>query len=409
MNEPKLRYIITKHLLPMFPGTVLLTDSLELRRRVDLASFQDPSTIILWPGKDADYRLRIQRSQPFTYADVVFMSHFMGVINEIFDLENRVFFDQLLEGLIPLSIANYVSGHTQSRVGSCVKIIQQLENWASQTYEGQNITASIGFDPYIEDCQGPNLEDIWPLDFSAVLTSSFDTIITVDSDLRIYSFEALSSISNSSIAPYQLLNLAKWARARRALFSLNRKGEILIFRDGDLEFAKRSGRWIHYTHNTITKLMGRVGSPELRMSVYETSLDVAFSHTGGCISIVKSDCKNRLKKIVHNDDFLDLELGPKAHCIDTIVDKPFHEMDRRLRQELVAIDGATIIDHTGKILAVGAIIEVPPGSRGGARQAAAKALAKLGIAIKISADGGMTAFKINPKDSREVLTAFEFG
>ncbi|EDL62171.1 hypothetical protein [Gimesia maris] len=409
MDETRLRYIVSKYLLPMFPGTELLPDSIELNRRVDLASFKTPNKIILWPGRTADYRLLIQRSQPFSHTDVVFMSHFMGVINGIFDLQNRTFFNQLLEGLIPLSIANYVSGHTDSPVGTCVKIIQQLENWASQTYEGQNISASIGFDPSITDSRGPTLDEIWSVDFSAVLTSSVDTILVVDSDLHISSFEAVTYSEINSIAPYRMLALAQWSIGPKSLFCLNRRGEILVFRNGHLEFAKRSGKWVHYTHDSITKLMGRIGSPELRMSVYETCLDVGFSRTGGCISIVKSSCKHQLNKIVHNDDLLKLRIGPKSHCIDTIVNSPFHEIDRRLRQELAAIDGATIIDHDGNVLAVGAIVKVPSGSRGGARRASAISLARLGIAIKISADGGITAFKSSAENSDDVNIAFEIG
>jgi len=67
-------------------------------------------------------------------------------------------------------------------------------------------------------------------------------------------------------------------------------------------------------------------------------------------------------------------------------------LDRRLRQELVAIDGATLIDHKGTILAVGAILKIAGGSTGGGRLAAAKALSKLGVGIKVSQDGGITGF-----------------
>ena len=70
-----------------------------------------------------------------------------------------------------------------------------------------------------------------------------------------------------------------------------------------------------------------------------------------------------------------------------------HLSDRRLRQEILAIDGATILDHNGQILAAGAILKVPGGSSGGGRRAAAVALAALGVGIKVSADGGIEGFR----------------
>jgi hypothetical protein len=50
-------------------------------------------------------------------------------------------------------------------------------------------------------------------------------------------------------------------------------------------------------------------------------------------------------------------VSPKARLIRRIVgNSKFQQLDRRLRQELLAIDGATIIDHEGVVLAVGAIL-----------------------------------------------------
>jgi hypothetical protein len=51
------------------------------------------------------------------------------------------------------------------------------------------------------------------------------------------------------------------------------------------------------------------------------------------------------------------------------------------------------MDHRGRILTAGAIIEVQAGSAGGGRTAAAKRLSGFGLGVKISADGPITAFK----------------
>ena len=68
-------------------------------------------------------------------------------------------------------------------------------------------------------------------------------------------------------------------------------------------------------------------------------------------------------------------------------------MDRKLRCELIALDGACIIDaRQGTIYSFGAIIQNDSGSATGGRSAAAKKLSRYGIAIKISTDGYIDVF-----------------
>jgi DNA integrity scanning protein DisA with diadenylate cyclase activity len=63
------------------------------------------------------------------------------------------------------------------------------------------------------------------------------------------------------------------------------------------------------------------------------------------------------------------------------------------RSELSGLDGATIMDEDGNLLAVGAIIRNDAGSSGGGRGSAAKKLSKYGgFSIKISTDGYIELF-----------------
>ena len=65
----------------------------------------------------------------------------------------------------------------------------------------------------------------------------------------------------------------------------------------------------------------------------------------------------------------------------------FTELDRKLRAELLGLDGACILKSDGRVQAFGAIIQNDSGSSGGGRGAAAKKLSKYGMAVKISTDG----------------------
>ena len=112
--------------------------------------------------------------------------------------------------------------------------------------------------------------------------------------------------------------------------------------------------------------------------------------------------------IAEQDRFTENPRSDKSRFLKTILKeyKRFQDIPRKLRQELVGIDGATIVDERGELLCVGAIIEIPGGSTGGGgRTAAAKAIAKYGLGIKISNDGKIQYWKKRePGDEEPVYT-----
>jgi len=85
------------------------------------------------------------------------------------------------------------------------------------------------------------------------------------------------------------LSLASQAAENAVAVALNRNGEILLFAQGELKFAKRRGRWLHFTHKPVVTSMSWGGaSPlDIRESIYESCLDASFARTGGCIGIVR--------------------------------------------------------------------------------------------------------------------------
>lgn len=155
---------------------------------------------------------------------------------------------------------------------------------------------------------------------------------------------------------------------------------------------------------------------ELLRQIYATSLDVSFSHSGGIIAIADNHAfstQNIIDNIDNysifnqqdqlsnendekNHDNLQIEFEKKLKKRETILkilninntQIKFIDIDRKLRSELVGLDGATIIDYDGKVISFDAIIQNECGSSSGGRGAAAKTLSKFGgLAIKISTDG----------------------
>jgi hypothetical protein len=196
--------------------------------------------------------------------------------------------------------------------------------------------------------------------------------------------------------PYRQGPIANWTTKaeRRVAMALNRLEEIMIFRDQQLLFARRSGRWSFLTHKPIITQMGTGIAHRVRGAVYVSSLDASFARTGACVGIVDKAGLASWHNLVNKDDRVLGGVSKKAEAIRRITrGKTFQQLDRRIRQEMLAIDGATLLSDQGKLLAVGAILKISAGSTGGGRLAAAKALAQYGIGIKVSQDGGIIGFR----------------
>ncbi|WP_395717478.1 hypothetical protein [Prosthecobacter sp.] len=274
-------------------------------------------------------------------------------------------------------------------------VLDQMAVWSGRQYEGRPIAAAIGFDRAIKASE-VNFHDVCHDDFSAVMSNGFDTMVVCDFIGRIAGHEQLEHPeAPPSFAPNRLQAIAQWAENERVAVVLNRSGDILIFRSRELVFARRSGRWHYLKHAPLLTQMGRPSDMDVRTAIYESALDASFARTGACIGLVVAAQNNKWRSVATSaSDYLSPAHSKKAKALAAMIaDRPFHKLDRRLRQELLAIDGATILDHKGRILAVGAILKVEGGSSGGGRLAAAKALSKLGMGIKVSQDGRIQAFR----------------
>jgi hypothetical protein len=292
-------------------------------------------------------------------------------------------------------------------------IIALLRKWAIETYEGHSISAAIGVDPYpdLKKISNLHIRAIGDKPYTKVLSNGMDTLLVLSPSGHVVEHRSLATMRSQSasyekypLVPWRHLPLARWSDKKRVALALNRLGEILIFRDKQLKFAYRGGTWSHFAHSTMLARMGLTGS--LQRAVYATCLDISFSRMGGCIAVCNSTAVKSPNNFLSSRDLLSPPTTEKTSLLSHLIGVPFQKISRPIREEMTALDGATVLDTTGKILATGAIVRVPPGSEGGGRRAAAKALSRLGLAIKISADGGITAFTSKGK-AEDPEIAFE--
>lgn len=64
-------------------------------------------------------------------------------------------------------------------------------------------------------------------------------------------------------------------------------------------------------------------------------------------------------------------------------------IDRRVIADLAGLDGALVVDRSGKVLAFGAMTKSAHSSQQGARTRAAIGASREGVVIKVSSDGNI--------------------
>lgn len=389
MEEPSFRRLLTDHLLSMLAGTEL-GEAKPSSSRQQLVAYDNPRVLVMKPSRDSNYRIPLLRTQAFTPEEKRLVGFFVEELAAVAGQSDATHFPDLMSAIPRRAISKLLPRNTGR--GTLEQAIRDLEALAAQTYEGHPVVVALGMTASVG--HGPiKLEELWREDFSRVISNGFDSMYTCGSDGRVFNVSYLPRPSSVGFAPHRLGSIAEWCLRNRVAIVLNRSGEVLVFKDRQLQFAKRRGAWRYYPHASVVKRLG-VGNASLRRAVYESCLDVSFARTGGCVAVLTKTVRSELAKVLAEKDLIEGAEQTRTKLLERAIrSKSFQSLDRRFRQELLSIDGATVLTRTGKVVTAGAIVKVPSGSTGGGRRAAALQLSKLGLAIKISADGPITGFR----------------
>lgn len=388
MTIDELREALGTYLAPLLSAKVL-AGTVNCKAYSPRVASLEPSKTAIKAEAAGTERLVLYRQPGFTPEELVLTKDF---VRELVDLHDAAAPDYRAE-LFTFLPARAISRHLGD-VRAVSTILRQFEAWSARTYEGGAITSSIGIDPNANG-EGDGLTQIFDHDFSAVVSNGFDTLLVVTPDGEISGSGQLTANQlGLDYAPYRLNAIADWSDDSRIALVLNRLGEQLVFRNKRLIFAKRRGEWQFYAHELYLRQMQPPQNRLLREAIYQSCLDISFARSGGCIIVIRSGSLGEVGEIVSDPDLISGENPSiKSKTIRAMVNDRFQSLDRRLRQELLALDGAMVLDHLGNIIAAGAIVSVPAGSEGGGRTAAAKKGSSLGLGIKISEDGGISVYK----------------
>ena len=324
-----------------------------------------------------------------------------------------------------------------------LKVINALARFTERTYEGNNIRFGVIVNDILK-CQNRmdnvNFNDFIKDNYAAVLTNGTESFIEIDSDGYILRYLQLNSEKDPlGLAPFDYTRILEYCGNDTIGVVLSQKSEILIFHDNELKYTKRGGHWNPYNHKeTIEVIHERSENDNILFakSVYLTALDISFSTTGGIISFLdehelenallhinihdivneryyykkrdlmknQNDSEYSLYKDMSFEEFLRQNENGKSCVLNRLIgNRKFFQLYRKLRQELVGIDGATVVDYNGDLVAVGAIIKIEAGSKGGGRIAAARTMAHYGIAIEISSDASIKGFALDALNQPEAI------
>ena len=440
---------------PLFTGCEIIGEE-ESNSRDNEVAVGASGILLCKMDKNDDYRIVLKRVLPFKNSDAKLVKSILNETKTINDYNiieeghKRSLQLYSLEKAICKTVCeySYETLHT---------LISLLNTWGSRTYEGQPTTFGFVINDTIDSKQEDvadnlHISKILTKDFSALICDGIFSCLELDCDGYMLNHITIPQLGFAdTYSPFEFVNMAHQCYINRIGLTLQKNGDMLIFKEQELVFARRRGQWSSFSHDEIMAKLALKPTEQnydLRKSVYLTALDTAFAKCGGCIAYLKKDngeailnhidcfdivsekyyeIKKQIEyeKISNSQDldellnfqetykdnfkeFIASNKALKAHTIHKLIrDRKFNELPRIFRQELVGIDGATIIDSEGEIVAVGAIIKINAGSSGGGRLAAAKQLSEYGVALKISADGTIEGFSYdkNTSQSKAIFSA----
>ncbi len=327
---------------------------------------------------------------------------------------------------IQKGICNWIVGSENREIENLLDV---LAKWSVQTYEGKKVTLGFIINPqansHFNDTYGTFYDFICD-DTAAVFTDCVTSVFELDSKCRycrhisVTENNVIEKLSLTHYLPVRFANIIdNYVKDDCVGIFLLNNGDIILSKQGQIRFVKRNLKWLNFSYEAFRNAFGSFINDncieeELIQSIYASTLDVSFSHTGGIISIVTDIEKltengndnypilNETDNLLSSSNIDDIykklknslkekELRKrllKKNVLSCLVkDNTFSKIDRKLRSELISLDGACIMDINGNVCSFGAIIKNNSGSSGGGRGAASKKLSDYGMAIKISTDG----------------------
>ena len=190
---------------------------------------------------------------------------------------------------------------------------------------------------------------------------------------------------------------------RHVCVVLSPSHEIKVFAEGAQMFAFRGASWHLFDLEAKYAMWAdAVGNPALAERLFLTALDLADAREGALFVLLRDEATAVRELIAPGDRLDEMAIGDEASARRDLryllKGRTATSLDPSVLQALARIDGATVMDRNGRLIAIGAILMHPsvPGASGlaveGARTTAAMTAGRSGPVLKVSEDGVMTFF-----------------
>ncbi len=334
-----------------------------------------------------------------------FLSHLAKEASHLLDQEGTT--DASLVDFGTAAVADTI--REEMRINqSPFAVLQFLRGLSQQTYENQRISYGIIISPDAHAPFDAPFTDAVDNKRFKRLSDGYSTAFVLDGGGNLVGLESLPLAENRGSAarrrPSWLGNLAEAANVRNAVgISLTRNGDVLVAANGRLAFAQRAGIWKRWDHSAIIDILKSIGKfrgppydfASVLTFLYQVSLDLSFRRSGGLFVILRN--RKDYSKLLSDRERVGAVRKPVTdRALDeSLGGRKLHRHDRQLVADLSSLDGATVIDRNGNLISYGQVLRVANVGRAGeqgARTRAAKAGSRLGLAIKVSADGDISFY-----------------
>ena len=403
--------------------------SLSSDGRLSIEPTNDPSILsIRWFG--TRHVLHVPARRPFTQHEVR-LARAIGTVlaaryKAIFDPKQMLERGDLFRGAIE---DRYVSaflepgaaaGPVQNRADLAATAIEVLRVAALSSYENRSISSGVlllegGEDPVRHRERPAGGEYHYSQALTGIksfyrLSDGLRTLFLVNRDGTVLDIVEVARYGS----PAQLevpCPIAYRAHARATLGNrniaivLSPTHEIKILTDGKQVFSFRNAKWnLLDVEAKYEMWASAVGNRPLAERLFQTALDLADSREGALFVVLRNAAAS-LSLLVAPGDQLDAlrlfgsEVPTRAQLMHMLRGRNATELDPAVLEGLARTDGATVMDGSGRLLAVGAILLHPeplePHSSlavEGARTTAAMAAGRYGAVLKVSEDGLITFY-----------------
>jgi hypothetical protein len=388
----------------------------------------DPCELVLrWFG--TRHVLHVPRSQPFTAHEL----RVARAIGQVLSARYQAIFDRqvlaaradLFQGLIEdryvaafLDRRPYEAGTERNRADRLASCIEVLRVAALSSYESRAISSGVLV--LGDEAPHPRHQSARLYGQPLTATKSFyrlcdgiSTVFLIGEDgllldiidithraREVQPVKAITSPCPSAYRPHAAATLG----TRDTCIVLSPSHEIKVFAEGAHVFTFRNAQWhlldveAKYIH-----WLQAVGSRPIGEKLFQCALDMADARQGALLVVLRDPAV--AGELVAPIDRLDRD--GRAHGAGDAATRPLHyllrgrtldEVDDSVLMALASLDGATVVDTQGRLIAAGAILMHPHGDTGeawvseGARTTAAQAAGRFGPVLKVSTDGMITCY-----------------